>query len=256
VFWIIFESKIKENYIYMAETGHASNISHFDKLIIFCTGYGGDYNPSNTDLLTASLHTLLTEATAFQSEVSTRIGNWKTAVNARENAFEGIRRYTTRIVNAFAVSGAPGNAIEDAKGFQRKINGERAKPLPKDDPDTPDDEGKGISVSQQSYPQLYQHFKGLVDLLGAGGVYAPNEADLDIGSLTTYLLGLKTANHEVDLVFEPLSTNRIARDNSLYADNGLVDRAQLVKKYIKSVFGADSAQFGQVNGLEFSRPRK
>jgi hypothetical protein len=42
----------------------------------------------------------------------------------------------------------------------------------------------------------------------------------------------------------------------LYADGtGLVDLALLVKKYIKSLFGADSPQYEQISGLKFRRPR-
>ena len=50
----------------------------------------------------------------------------------------------------------------------------------------------------------------------------------------------------------PLSNARISRDEELYAGTtGLVDLAGLVKKYVKSVFGGDSAQFKQLSDLEF-----
>lgn len=50
----------------------------------------------------------------------------------------------------------------------------------------------------------------------------------------------------------PLSNARITRNAELYADDtGLVDRAGLVKKYVKSLYGADSPQFKQISGLEF-----
>lgn len=48
----------------------------------------------------------------------------------------------------------------------------------------------------------------------------------------------------------------ISRDDAMYADEtGLVDLAGLVKKYVKSLYGADSPQFQQISGLEFTRPR-
>ena len=54
----------------------------------------------------------------------------------------------------------------------------------------------------------------------------------------------------------PLSNKRIARDEVLYADGtGLVDLAGLVKKYIKSLFGADSPQYEQISGLKFTAPK-
>jgi hypothetical protein len=33
-----------------SETGHAKNVTHFEQLISFCTGYGGVYNPSKVTL--------------------------------------------------------------------------------------------------------------------------------------------------------------------------------------------------------------
>jgi len=49
---------------------------------------------------------------------------------------------------------------------------------------------------------------------------------------------------------------RITRDEVLYADGtGLVELAGLVKKYVKSLYGADSPQYEQTSGLEFSRVR-
>lgn len=139
--------------------------------------------------------------------------------------------------------------------FKRKIDGARATALPKDTPNTPEDESKHNSASQQSYTQLTEHVDNLIELLANSG-YAPNETDLQVATLTTYSTSLKGANNAVINATTPLSNSRITRDEVLYAeDTGLVDLALLVKKYVKSLFGGDSPQFQQINGLEFSRPR-
>ena len=239
----------------MAETGHARNIEHFSQLISFCQGYGVTYNPTNGDLTIVKLQALLTTAQANVASVATAVAPWKTAVNARENAFDGIRKLTTRVVNAFAASGAPANVIKDAKGLQKKINGARVKALPKDDPTTPVDESAGISVSQQSYTQLVDHFDNLIQLLTANG-YNPNETDIKLAPLNTLSASLKTVNTGVATAFTPLSNARITRDSTMYfGTKNLVDRASLVKAYVKSVFGGGSPQYKQVSGLEFRRPR-
>jgi len=85
---------------------------------------------------------------------------------------------------------------------------------------------------------------------------APNETKLQIASLNTYSASLKTANTAVTNAATPLSNSRITRDDAMYAaDTGLVDLAGLVKKYVKSLYGADSPQFKQISGLEFTRPK-
>ena len=87
-------------------------------MISFCQGYGATYNPTNGDLAVAKLQTLLAQAQSNVTAVAAAVAPWKTAVNSRESAFEGIRKLTTRVVNAFAASGTAENAIEDAKGFR------------------------------------------------------------------------------------------------------------------------------------------
>ena len=240
----------------MSETGHARNVERFSQLISFVQGYGATYAPGNTAMTVANLQAKLAAAQAGIDGVSSALAPWKTVVNDRQNAFDGIRKLTTRVVNSFEASGAAKNAVDDARAIKRKIDGERAKALPEDNPDTPGKEGKSISVSQQSYTQLVEHLDNLIELLDSSGAYAPNEAELKLATLNAYSTTLKNANTAVINAATPLSNSRIARDDAMYADDtGLVDLAGLVKKYVKSLYGADSPQFSQVSGLDFSRPR-
>ena len=39
----------------MAETGHAKNVENWQKMIAACTGFGGDYKPSNVNLTVGSM---------------------------------------------------------------------------------------------------------------------------------------------------------------------------------------------------------
>ena len=49
---------------------------------------------------------------------------------------------------------------------------------------------------------------------------------------------------------------RTARNQVLYNDeNGIIALANLVKKYVKSVFGADSPQYKQLTALKFKLVR-
>ena len=185
--------------------------------------------------------------------MSSTLAPWKVVTNDRQNAFEGIRKLTTRVVNSFAASGAPKNNVDDAKSLKRKIDGERAKALPQDNPDTPEDEGRGNSASQQSYTQLTEHLDNLIELLNSSGAYAPNETELTLPTLTSYSATLKNANAAVINATTPLSNSRVTRDEALYADEmGLVDVATLVKKYVKSLYGVDSPQYQQISGLKFT----
>lgn len=238
----------------MAETGHARNCERFAQMISFVQGYGADYHPANTAITLVNLQTKLTAAQAAIDGVTAANAPFKVAVNDRENAFDGIRKLATRVVNSFEASGAAQNAVDDAKSLKRKIDGVRATKAPKDDPATPGDESKGSSASQQSYTQLAEHLDNLIALLTSTGTYTPHEPELQLAALNARATALKTANAAVISATTPLSNARITRDDSLYADDtGLVALAALVKKYVKSLYGADSPQFSQIRGLEFRR---
>lgn len=239
----------------MAETGHALNVARFAKMIEFVKSYGALYQPTNPVLVVSELQLALDDAEATMDGVIAANGPLKVVINARETAFEGIRKLTTKVVNSFAVSGVTDNAVEDARGLKRKLDGTRKKTL-KDDPATPGDESEGISVSQQSYTQLVEHFDNLINLLVSDGHYHPNENPIKITTLQTLSANLKTKNQAVLVKLPALANARIGRNNILYGSGGICDRAALVKKYIKSVYGGDSPQYHEVGGLKFSRPRK
>ncbi len=238
----------------MAETGHAKNIANFQQLIVSCTNFGLAYNPTNVAITIMELENKLQDSDAAMDGVTNDLIPWKVAVNFRQDGFDGIRRLTTRAINAFAASGVPDSAVDDARTFKRKIDGARAEAI--EEVPEGDAEPNTNSVPQRSYVQLVEHLDNFIAVLDAYPAYNPNENELKIGPLQAYSEGLKTLNTNVMNTIIPLDNARIARDEVMYADDtGLVDLAGLVKKYVKSVFGAESPQYDQVSGLEFRKVR-
>lgn len=238
----------------MAETGHARNVANLGTMIAFCVGYGGDYKPSNVAIEIPSLQALLAQAQAALDDVQAKVAPWKNKVADRENVYLGIRPLTTQILAAFDASGAAGNKVDNMRTFQRQVHGARAKALPADNPDTVEDESKGNSVAHLSYVQVAESFSQMIQIAMAEPLYTPNEAHLTVATLQARLAAMETANTDVVDAAVPLSNSRIARNEVLYeSDANLCDRAALVKKYVKSLYGATSPQYEQVSGLEFKR---
>ena len=238
------------------ETGHAKNVANFQDLIDFCTGYGATYNPTKTALKLPQLSTLYITADKALTDVTNKNRAYNDAVNARVNAFDGFRALCTRLINALQTTDATPEKIADAKGFNRKIQGKRASKVEVQiDPNTP--APTTISASHQSYDQLIQHFEGLISVLQSESTYAPNEADLKITALNAKKDLMILKNKELATAFTNISNARITRDKILYkTTTGLVDIAINVKKYIKSIFGASSAEYAQVSIIEFKKPKK
>lgn len=238
-----------------SETGHAKNVANFQHLIEFVTAYGDTYNPSKKSLQLPQLIALKATAESSLAEVLTKNTLYNNKVNERLDAFSGLRPLSTRLVNALQSTDATSKTIEDAKTYNRKIQGKKASSTqPQTDPDAP--APNTISTSQQSYDQLIQHFSGLKSVLEAEPSYSPNEKGLQIASIDTKITGLSEKNTAVANAYAGVSNSRIARNETLYTKgDSLVETATEVKKYIKSVFGATSPQFAQVKGIEFKKPK-
>lgn len=245
-----------------SETGHAKNVANFEDLISFCIGYGTTYNPVNVNIKVAGLQAKNTAAQGAIQTVKITKTAFDNATNAREIAFESLKKLSTRIVNALEATTAAKQTVDDAKTVNRKIQGKRSGKLPAaptaGDGTTTDPNAepatRAISVSQQSYDALIDNFTKLIQTVSAEPLYLPNENDLKATALNTLLTGLKTANTGVINTTTAYSNARISRDTALYAPNtGLVDTALEVKKYVKSLFGASSPQYKQISSLQFKK---
>lgn len=238
------------------ETGHARNVSNFEKLVTVCQGFGPAYNPSTPAITMAQLTAKLTDARAAVRNAHESESNFKKVTNKRAQAFKPLQPLTTRMINALIASGASAEIIKDARTVVRKMNGQRATPkaqvIEAAVTDTPTPSPKTISVSQQSFDQKLEHFTKLITLLAGDSNYQPNETPLKITTLYTELDSLRNANTQVIGSFDIWENSRIHRDRVLYDPiSGLTTVAQQVKSYIKAAFGASSDEYKKVEGLGF-----
>jgi len=238
-----------------SETGHAKNVANFQDLISFVTGYGATYNPTKNALKLTQLSALATTSQTSLADVVTKNTAYNNKINERVVAFSNLKPLATRLINALQTTDATPQKVADAKAFNKKMQGVRAKAVETPtDPNTP--APTTISTSQQSYDSQIQHLAGIISVLQSETSYAPNEADLKIVTLTAKQADLTARNNAVATAYANISNSRIARNTTLYGtDTGLFDIATEVKKYIKSVFGATSPQFAQVKGIEFKKPK-
>lgn len=234
-----------------SEVGHARNVANLQKLTEQNTAYTL-YNPPIPNLEIANLQTLYTAAVAEIADVeNSRIAN-RAAIANRQIAFENLKPLATRIINFIDILGVEQGILSQAKSFNRSIQGYTNRSAR-----TPGEEGDTVSTSRQSYTQQAETFGNLIRLLETIPTYTPNEDDLKIPSLTTYQQSLVAATQPVDQTEATLKVKMIGRDTLLYADGtGLYDTAQNVKKYVKSIYGADSPEFANVSSIKFNNPTR
>ena len=234
-----------------SETGHAKNVSNFETMISYCTGYGTTYNPSNSEILLSEITTLHNESKATLKDVKTTKAPFDDVDGQRKTLFKPLKPLSTKVLGALRGVNAPATVIADAETINRKIQGKRADnsavETPKDG--TPKDK---ISVSQQSYDMQIDHFDKLIQVVTIEPKYIPNEAPVKVVALNDYKTQLENINSAVKNNYVPYSNAMIARDKKLYdPQSGLVARAQMVKNYVKSIFGASSPEYKLINKLRF-----
>lgn len=246
----------------VSETGNAKNVSNFNLLIQFIIGFGTQYNPTKAKLQLANMQAKHTSCDAKLNNVITDNTAFNNRVNERIIEFSDVNPLSTRLINALEATDASPEKVNNAKTFNRKIQGKRANTSTPPsgvggliDPNTP--ASTTISTSQQSYGQKIQHFAGILSVIETEPTYAPNETDLTIVTVTTKKANLISRNNAVTTAYATISNTRLLRDKDLYEDEtGMVDIALESKKYIKSVFGATSPEYNQIKGIEFKKPKK
>ena len=235
----------------ISETGHAKNVSNFETMITYCTGYGAIYNPSNSEIMLPELTNVYSESKATLKEVKVTKAPFDDVDGQRKTLFKPLKPLSTKVLGALKGVNAPATVIADAETINRKIQGKRADNSVVETPvgETPKDK---ISVSQQSYDLQIDHFEKFIELLTIEPKYIPNETPVKVVTLNDYKTQLENINTAVKNNYVPYSTALIARDKRIYdPQTGLVERTQVVKNYVKSIFGAASPEYKLMNKLRF-----
>ena len=238
-----------------SETGHAVNLNNFNIIINRCTSYTTRYNPTNNLLKIPALQTVYITGTTALQNIALLKHAWQNAINLRQQIFFEMEKLATLVINAFDATEAVTNAqVKDAKTIIRKIRGERKSK--KNLNPGPDDPAQ-ISVSQQSYANQIMHFAELIGLLAAEPTYKPNETELQTANLGIFITDLNSANQKVITTQQPYLDALTERSTILFTPKpSLLDLALEVKRYVKSVQTITPAEYKQISGLKFSRPRK
>jgi hypothetical protein len=242
------------------ESGHAKNTANFDHLIALLTTYGTNYTPSGANLALTNLQTVLTNAQTALTTVKNEYNGWKNATNGREIAFEPLKGLSTRLLNTLVSVGANEQTIKDYKTLNAKVQGSKLTKADAGIVTDPNEDSankttlpvkKTVSVSQQSFDNLIEHYDKIIKLLASVPAYNPTETALKVATLQTMLANLKMLNSLAYTSYAKVSNARIARNKILYENpDALILLARAINAYIKGKFGATSAEYGQVSTIK------
>ena len=240
----------------VTETGHNKNVANFERLIIYCNGMGDSYNPSRTALKIESMQAQLSASRESVMLVNDLFPIYKNAIAARISAFKELDKLITKVNNALKATGVNSEVESSVQTVIRKLRGKRATPKKTEDQKKEAIEAGNeiieISSSQMSFDNRINNFDKLIKLLQNIPEYAPNEKELQIRSLHGVYSELTTKNIAVINATMPLSNARIERNKLLYKEGeGIIEIANGVKTYVKSLYGSTSPQYKQLTSFKF-----
>jgi hypothetical protein len=245
----------------ISETGHTKNVKKFLSLIGFIEGWGVDYKPTNPLLGLASVKAFYHTCEAIEKEAREEEKIFDDLVDKRQIVFTPLQPFSTRVYNSFISLDIAQETKDGALEINRKLQGKRAKTIKEDktlitESETP--KPKTVSVSQQSFDSQIKNLEDLKSWVALYPVYNPNETELKVASIETFIQSLHKANNDVIAGIVPYDNKLNERDRILYGDKtGMLDIALAIKKYALGAFGAKSVKYKQISGIEFIKmPRK
>jgi len=227
------------------------NMQSFTRLIGYCTGYGGTYNPGRQTLQVEKLQALLEAVRQVQEEVKVTKVHFYDEVNARKQAFEELPKLAASVIRTLKSIGASEETMADARLYFRNIVGRKLKAKPIE---TTGEAVKPISVRrkqmQLAYANKVDWLGQLVQTASNQPDYQPNEAKLSIAGLNAKVMEFQAFNNRVLEARQIWSQARMKRDKLLMGkEESVMMTTRAVKDYLGAIFGFNSPEYNQLKGL-------
>lgn len=236
---------------------HIKNADAFSRLVDFCTGYGGTYNPGRQTLQIERLVTQLKEARQALEQVIVAKTFYDNAVNERMQVFGQLPRLAASVLRTLEASGAAPEKVEDARSFVHQITGYSSMSRVPVLAENEQEATASRSTLQLAYVSRADSFTKLVEAVSTEPLYQSNEKHLSIAGLTETLNVLHQLNQRVSAARVVWSNARIGRNQIMYLlPQSLWQTIRAVRKYVRAIFGHDSEQYAQIKNLGFTKPGK
>ena len=232
---------------------HVRNVEAFTRVVNFCTGYGGKYNPGHPNLRMDALTALVAAAHQSLEQVIAAKAHFDNEVNYRKQVFAQLPKLASSVLRTLEASGASEEKLKDARAFVQNLQG-RVKPDSKEPVAETAEPVSKRSRLQLAYVSRADWFARLVEAVLGEPQYEAFEPLLSKAGLVQHLRHLQQLNRQVDEARVKWSQARLQRNEVLYRSGNSVARVmQAVKKYLRAIFGLNSEEYVQVKGIAFTK---
>lgn len=240
------------------ESGVLNFIAGFVELVTNVLGLGISFNPKLERIKAQNLQTSLVQLNTLQAEAVAMDGQYRNAVASRKAIYAPIAKLVTRVTNAFLITDADPNLKANFKAVAAKFRSTSKPAAAKattsqatvTDGATTTELPKKHSTAQTGFDSIPGHLNRLISFIETVPSYDPAETDIALAALKELSARCTQSNLVVMEVESKFNMAHDRRDDFLYnKSTGLNVVAQEVKKYVKSVYGANSDIFKRINAI-------
>ncbi|HPH47358.1 MAG TPA: hypothetical protein PKU83_10130 [Chryseolinea sp.] len=243
-----------------AKMTHVKDAESFARLIGFCTGYGCTYNPGRQNLQLDALANQLNEMRMAMEKVIVAKTNYDNIVNHRIQTYHQLPRLVSSILRILESSGARPEKLDDARTFAHQLLGvvpKKRLPVPSDNTANTTKPLIHRSQRQLAYVSKADSFSKLVMAVSTEPLYQPREQIFTQAWLDVKVQELNGRNREVSDARALWSKALLERNDRMYRNEvSIIRTAQAVKKYVRAIFGHDSANYRLLKTLHFNMPTR
>lgn len=244
------------------ESGHPKILESLGKLIAIDETLDQTRLNPPAGLKLAELKAKRDAATGLQTDVGNSRADWRTVALDRAVDIDKFDSTAAEAVALFEGRGASKESVEDARGYVRKLRGQKAGGAAKpatDENGNPilDETEKGISAAQTSAAAKVSTMYELIDFLEAQPKYAEvNKPGFTAAELRAFVDATQT-KHDASLAsVAKLSNDRRERNKAFYLDADCIcELARQFKALVGGAYGFKSPEYKAVNAIPFRKPK-
>lgn len=234
---------------------HVKNAEAFTRVVNFCTGFGGIYNPGRPTLHIDALTLQVNQIHSALEAVKTTKANYDLQVNQRKQAFERMPRILAGILRMLESYGTRPEQLDDARAYVHQFIGAAPRsrtPAPSENAES----ALGPKASLQlAFAARVEAFSKLVAALKTEPLYQPQETDYKVAELEAKVMELAQLNQAVDLARKDWRMKLIERNKLLYSnENSMQEIMRAAKKYVRGLFSHDSGEYALLKELVINKP--
>jgi len=236
---------------------HVRNTEAFARLIGFCKGYGGSYNPGRSSLRVDALLNQLSETQSAIELVKMAKTNLDNEVNLRKQTYDALPALISSILRTLEASGAKPEKVKDARMFVHQIIRSSLRDRA---PLTSGNNEQAIARHahlQLAYVSKADAFSKLAQAVSSEPLYQPRENKFSQAGLEAKILELNQLNRQVANAQSSWRKSIIERNAIMYRQElSMTKTARAVKKYVRAIYGLNSGEYALVKTLIFNTAQR